>query len=287
MGVRRFTAACLVGLLSTSPLLSAAPVSTLRGSLRLEDGKTPPGIGIRLIELDSGRVVTPVIDAKGAFQAIVEPGLYGIDVGRHGYEIVTGPRVVSVTAGQVVMASLEVAPTAAAPPVGPRIAHDAIGCMVAGENPEIEAVIEPAFAVAHPRVYFKSAREERFHYVHMIPEIGRFVACLPEPRPDAGPVTYYVSASTQGVESRTADIAAEVVTRASTCPSGRRVALACPCAGPVATYLPGGLPSTPLGFAGALGGIPGATTAAGIVVVIGAVGIGVIIGDAGPASPSR
>ncbi len=286
--VRRFTAACLIGFLSTSPLLSASPLSTLRGSLRLENGKPPTGLDLRLVQLDTGRVVTPLVDAHGGFEVALEPGLYGIDVGRRGYEIVEGPRVVSAAAGQIVSAALHVAPAAAAPPVGPRIAHDAVGCMAARENPEIEAVIEPASLVTRPRVYFKSSRENRFHYVEMLPEIGRFVACLPEPKADAGPVTYYVSAFAQGTESRTADVAADVVTRASTCPEGRRMALACPCAGPVAAYLPGGVPSAPAGFSGALGGIPGATTtAAGIVIGITAIGIGIMISDAGPASPSR
>ena len=286
--VRRFIAACLIGLLSTSPLLSAPSSSTLRGSVRFEDGTIPTGVDLRLVQLDTGLVVTPIVDSKGTFEAVLEPGLYGVDVGRRGYEIVQGPRVVSASPGQLVAAALQVTRTAAPPAVGPRIAHDALGCMVASENPEIEAVIEPASAVTHPRVYFKSSRESRFHYVEMLPEIGRFVACLPEPRPDAGPVTYYVSASAQGVESRTADIAADVVTRASTCPAGRKLALACPCAGPVAAYLPGGVPSAPAGFSGALGGIPGATsTAAGIAIGISAIGIGLMIGDSGPASPSR
>jgi hypothetical protein len=160
--------------------------------------------------------------------------------------------------------------------------------MVASENPEIEAVIEPSSLVTRPRVYFKSTKENRFHYVEMLPEIGRFVACLPEPKADAGPVTYYVSAFAQGTESRTADIAADVVGRASSCPEGRRMALACPCSGPVAAYLPGGVSSVPAGFSGALGGIPGAmTTAAGVVIGITAVGIGIMISDAAPASPSR
>jgi hypothetical protein len=286
--VRRFIAACLIGLLSTSPLLSAPSLSTLRGSLRLEDGTIPTGIDLRLVHLDTGRVVSPAVDSKGAFETPLEPGLYGVDVGRRGYEIVSGPRVVSASPGQMVAAALEVTRTAPPPAVGPRIAHDALGCMVAGENPEIEAVMEPASAVTHPRVYFKSSKESSFHYVEMLPEIGRFVACLPQPKPDAGPVTYYLSASADGVESRTADVAANVVTRASTCPAGAKLALACPCAGPVPTFVVGGAPSAPAGFSGALAGVSGATsTAAGIAIGISAIGIGLMIGDSGPASPSR
>jgi hypothetical protein len=124
----------------------------------------------------------------------------------------------------------------------------------------------------------------------MIPEVGRFVACLPQPRADAGPVTYYVSAAARDVESRTADIAAEVVRDASSCPSGRRMAVVCPCSTPVAAFLPGGVASVPAGFsgvAGAFAGVSAANAAAAVAVAISAVGIGLMMNDTAPASPSR
>jgi hypothetical protein len=288
--VRRCVAACLITLIATSPLLSAAPLFTLRGSLRLASSGAPAGgLDVRLVDLDTGRVVTAHTTAAGEFEVLLDPGLYGFDLGRRGYSIVSGPRIVTAVSGQVLSAILRVAVQGEPPAsVGPRIVHDAVGCMAADQNPEIEAVIEPASGVTRPRVFFKSSRERRFHYVTMIPEVGRFVACLPQPRPDAGPVTYYVSAAVRDVESRTTDIAAEVVRDAGSCPAGRRMAVICPCATPVATFLPNGVASVPAGFAGVAGGVVGATNAAAaMAIAISAVGIGLMMGDDAPASPSR
>lgn len=247
---------------------------------------------MRLVDLDTGRVVKTRADAQGSFEARLEPGVYGFDFGRRGYEIVDGPRVVSAVSGQALFAVLRLATVQGEPPaVGPRIVHDAVGCMAADQNPEIEAIIEPASSVTRPRVYFKSNRERRFHYVEMIPEVGRFVACLPQPRPDAGPVTYYVSAAAHGVESRTADVAALVVRDAGSCTEGKKMAVVCPCATPVAAYLPNGVASMPAGFSGAAGGagsvIAAANAAAAVAIGISAVGIGIMISDPSPASPSR
>jgi hypothetical protein len=104
-------------------------------------------------------------------------------------------------------------------------------------------------------------------------------------------VTYYVSAATVEAESRTADIVAAVVTDTGRCPAGSRVAPVCPCASPVAAFLPGGVASVPAGFSGVAGAVAGASTAANIAAAVaiglGAVGIGILIGDTSPASASR
>ena len=293
MLVRRWVAGCLITLTATSSLPGATPLSTLRGSLRLEDTGGPAGdVEVRLIQLDTGRTVVARASSAGDFELRLEPGLYAVDVGRNGYEIASGPRIVAATEGRALSAALSLVAVQSEPvrAVGPRIVHDALGCMAADQNPEIEAIIEPASSITQPRVYFRSAREQRFHYVEMIPEVGRFVACLPQPRADAGPVTYYVSALAQGVESRTDDIAVEVVGAGKSCPAGRRMAVVCPCSTPVAAFLPGGVASVPAGFSGVVAGFAAAATtntAAAMAIAISAVGIGLMMGDTAPASPSR
>jgi Carboxypeptidase regulatory-like domain len=283
----------MVGLLAAPPLATASVLSAISGTVRLEVGSVPgSGLELSLIDLDTGSATRVRTTAAGVFQASVAPGLYAIDVRKSGYQIARGPHVLAAIAGQTVTASLALA-VVAPPPVpaagaGPRIVHEAVGCMAADENPEIEAVIEPAPSITTPRVYFHAARDDQFHYVDMIPEVGRFVACLPSPRPGSGPVTYYVAATADGVESRIADIEADVIDRASSCPAGRRMAAVCPCAAAVAAYLPNGVLSTPAGFAAGSAGAGIASTAVKIGAAVGIIGIGLLLGDNGaPASPSR
>jgi hypothetical protein len=282
----------MIGLLVAPPVSSAPVLSAIRGSVRLEGGAgLPEGFELSLVGLDTGSLTKVPTTSGGLFQVSVAPGLYAVEVGKSGYRIERGPHVVAVLSGQTVMASLSLVAMAQPPTAatsGPRIVHEAVGCMAADENPEIEAVIEPAPNVTQPRVYFHAARDDQFHFVDMIPEVGRFVACLPAPRPGSGPVTYYVAASADGVESRIADIEADVIDRSSSCPAGRRMAAVCPCAGPVAAYLPNGVLSTPAGFAAGAGGAGIGSTAVKIGVAVGIVGIGLLLGDNGePASPSR
>jgi hypothetical protein len=259
--------------------------------VRLQNGSpVPSGLEVRLVQLETGKVTAVRPDPAGRFAATVDPGLYSFDVGKGGYEIVGGPHVVAALAGATLTPALALATVQAPSPVspGPRILHDAVGCLAAQETPEIEAVIEPAASVTKPRVYFHAARDTEFHYVDMMPEVGRFVACLPAPREGSGPVTYYVSATADGVESRIADVEAEVIGRSSTCPAGRRMAVVCPCAAPVLAYLPTGALSTPLGFEAGAQAAGIASTALKIGAAVGIVGIGLILGDNGaPASPSR
>jgi hypothetical protein len=290
---RRALAAFLAVLVPAAPLASAPVLAAIAGSVRVVGGgPLPPGSELRLVQLDSGRVTRVRTTEGGSFQAPLEPGLYGIDVGGTGYEIASGPHVVAAASGQTIAAALTLravpAQARAASASGPRIVHEDIGCMAADQNPEVDAVIEPAAAVTQARVYFHSARDDRFVYVDMLPEVGRFVACLPPPRAGSGPVTYYVAAVADGVESRITDVQADVVDSASSCPAGRRMAVVCPCAGPVAAYLPTGAVATPAGFAAGAQAAGIASTAVKIGAAVGIVGLGLILGDnATPASPSR
>jgi hypothetical protein len=178
--------------------------------------------------------------------------------------------------------------------------------MIAGTNPQIDAGISPEDRVQAGRVYFHSALGSAFYYVEMAPEAGRYVGVLPKPRPDAGPITYYIEgvgrdyAQTQTPESRSL-----VVERAEDC-KDRPLAALGP-ADPVRVFSVGGGTALPPGFTGvssvvaagtgagaattaaaAAGGISGKTIA--IVGGAVAVGVGTIIivkSENPPASPSR
>jgi len=179
--------------------------------------------------------------------------------------------------------------------------------MVAGTNPQIDAGISPDAQVQAGRVYFHSALGDAFYYVEMVPETGRYVGVLPKPRPDAGPVTYYVEgvgrdyAQTQTPEQR-----AIVVDKPEDC-DDKPVAGLGP-ADPVRVFSVSGATALPPGFSGvssvvaagagagagtaaaAAGGISGTTTA--IVGGAIAVGVGTVVivttGDKNPpASPTR
>jgi len=183
--------------------------------------------------------------------------------------------------------------------------------MVAGTNPQIDAGITPDAQVQTGRVYFKSALGDAFYYVEMVPETGRYVGVLPKPRPDAGPITYYV----EGVghdyaQSQTPEARAAVVDKPEDC--GDRPLAALGPADPVRVFSVTGGTALPPGFsgvssvvaAGAGAGTAAAGTAAvgaggaaisGQTVLIAAgavaVGVGTVVlvtgGENPPASPSR
>lgn len=268
----------------------AAALAQVQGTLRLSGGTPAAGVEVRLLDLSSGRVTSLRSDDAGLFRSSVAPGVYAVEAGR-GYEIARGPRLVSATEGQAVSAALVVAP-AAAPATQLTVEHDPKGCLLADQHPEIDAAIRPATAVKYARVYFKAAREGEFHYVEMIPEIGRYIACLPEPHKDAGPIDYYVeAAAADGTIARSPGASSLVIERNGECPADRQMAVICPCRVPVSVFNTAGQPAFPTAFGGVLGQITTgvSTTTTGALVTIGAsiIGVGIQIGSTGPASPSR
>src|SRR5437899_1846602 len=64
------------------------------------------------------------------------------------------------------------------------------GCVLAGEYPEFQGSIVPGTGVTRARLFFHSALAPDFFYVDAIQEAGRYVARLPRPRPEAGPIVY-------------------------------------------------------------------------------------------------
>lgn len=268
----------------------AAETAVVRGTLSLAGGAPAAGVDLRLVDVGSGRVTATRSDAAGAFRAPVAPGIYGLEAG--GFSLAKGTPVLTATAGREAVASLVLAP------IGPAsselsIRHDPVGCLLANEHGEIEAVIRPAINVKRARVFFKGARDDSYHYVEMAPEIGRFVACLPRPYPDASPVDYYIEAETaEAASTRSDEMSAVVVRKSEDCPAERRTAAICPCRVPVAVYDLAGQPVFPSAFGGIAGQLGGALVSpiAGTasLVAIGASAIGVtIVAQPGPASPSR
>jgi len=197
------------------------------------------------------------------------------------------------------------------------VTHGAVACMVAGRHPVIEADFTPEAAVRRARVYFHSSLSDAFHYVEMERTGGRFVATLPRPRADAGPVTYFVEGlALDGAPVRTAAFQASVVEAESACAG--RLAVELPPMSPVRVFSLDGSTALPAGFDGvgpvvADGlGAAGLTAAAGTAVVpplaaddsddrrtrdilLGIAAIGVLAGvlvlesdeQLPPASPSR
>lgn len=290
-GVIRWSWALLLApfALPISTAQAAAPAE-LRGTLRLSGDMPAAGVELRLLDLSSGRLTTLHSDDAGVFRTSLTPGVYAVETGR-GYEIARGPRLVSATAGQAVSAAFVVAP-ATTPAAVLTVDHEPRGCLLADQHPEIDAVIRPATAVKHARVYFKAAREAEFHYVEMIPEIGRYIACLPEPRKDAGTIDYYVeAAAADGTTSRSPGVNSLVIERSGECPADRHMAVICPCRVPVSVFDTAGQPAFPSAFGGVAGqlatGVSATTTGALVTIGASIIGVGIEIGGTGPASPSR
>jgi hypothetical protein len=203
------------------------------------------------------------------------------------------------------------APVAPAP-VPLAVAATQVECMVAGTNPQIDAGITPDEQVQAGRVYFKSALGGDFYYVEMMLQAGRYVGVLPKPRPDAGPITYYVEGVGRDYsQSQSPETRSIVVEKAEDC-RDKPVAALGP-ADPVRVFAVGGGTAIPPGFFGvssvvAAGAGTGAAAAAGAaaaggsfltstagIVVMSAVAVGVttavIVSTSGsdnpPASPTK
>jgi hypothetical protein len=138
----------------------------------------------------------------------------------------------------------------------------AVGCMVAGTNPQVEAGISPSSRVQAGRVYFKSALGDAFYYVEMTPGPAGYVGVLPKPRPDAGPITYYVEGvALDYAQSQTPEQSAVVVDKPEDC--GTRPMAALGPADPVRVFSTTGGTALPPGFSGVSSVVAGGASAAG------------------------
>lgn len=292
MRIRRPLAVALAVLLAGPGFATAVPLpATLSGSVLSTAGVPMVSAELVLVNLDTGRLTTTPTNSRGQFEARVDPGVYSL-VPR-GARVVSGTRVVSALAGQRLAAALTVEPLAtpaAMPAASLAVDHAPIGCFAADQFGEVSAAIRPAPSVADARVYFRSSWESEYHYVPMVPEVGRYLACIPRPRKDASPLSYYLEVQAKdGTIVRTPEASPLVVSSAAECPVERRMAVVCPCSLPVAVYGPG--PVTPAGFGGALRGVVGGALAGGLpaIMTVGATAIGVMIimREQPNASPSR
>jgi PKD domain-containing protein len=152
---------------------------------------------------------------------------------------------------------------AAARPEGVAIDHKAVGCIVVGKYPKMNACFTPASTVARSRVYFRPEGVPSWYYVDMKSDQPCFAGTLPKPGKKlvGKKIEYYVEAQNKAFEpARTAEFDPIVVRSAQECKKNV----------PVAPFLNNAtvavFPSVPAGFVGA-GGI-------GTAAVVGIVGAG-------------
>jgi hypothetical protein len=146
---------------------------------------------------------------------------------------------------------------------GLEIDHKAVGCIVAGKYPKMNACFAPASSLARSRVYFRPEGTPSWYYVDMKSDQPCLTGILPKPSKKlvGKKVEYYLEAQNKAFSpSRTAEYAPIVVGSAQECKKDI----------PIAPFLNNAtvavFPSVPAGFVGA-GGI-------GTAAVVGIVGAG-------------
>lgn len=130
------------------------------------------------------------------------------------------------------------------------INHQPIDCFVKDKFVLMEIEVQPTADVTQVRAFFRSARDQEFHYVPLALNQGRYLGKLPKPKDKAGSVTYYIEiASADGTLRKTPEITGEVAKSDEACPSGSRVAQAAE-NGDVRIWTAGSSKSKPRDFAG-------------------------------------
>jgi len=74
----------------------------------------------------------------------------------------------------------------------PVIAHQDVGCVVAGEFPRLEACFTPAESVGKAQVQFRADEKGPWYYVDMTENGGCRSALLPKPKKDVGTFHYFI-----------------------------------------------------------------------------------------------
>jgi hypothetical protein len=143
------------------------------------------------------------------------------------------------------------------------IDHKAVGCIVVGKYPKMNACFTPTAELARSRVYFRPEGVTSWYYVDMKSDQPCFTGTLPKPGKKlvGKKIEYYVEAQNKTFEpARTAEFAPVVVNSAQECKKNV----------PVAPFLNNAtvavFPSVPAGFVGA--------SAIGTAAVVGIVGAG-------------
>jgi len=167
---------------------------------------------------------------------------------------------------------------------GVAIDHDAIGCIVAGEYPKLNACFDPTSSVARARVFFRGGGGLHWYFVDMKSDAPCFAGVLPKPKPSLTTVDYYVEVVDKSfAESRTAEFHPDVVRDAGECRKDLPVAPGLRNA-TVTVGAAAGAPAVPAGFSSAgivgVGGLSTGVVAAGVVGV-GAAAAGVAVAVSG------
>jgi hypothetical protein len=164
--------------------------------------------------------------------------------------------------------SLAVFVCAAAPaqPEAVTIEHKAVGCIVAGQYPRVDACFTPAANLARSRVYFRPQGDPTWYYVDMKADQSCFSGTLPRPGKKlvGKKIEYYVDAQDKAfVPARTAQFEPMVVKAARDCDKDK----------PVAPFVNNAtvavFPTLPAGFVGT-------GLASGAVIGIAAAGAAVV-----------
>jgi hypothetical protein len=153
-------------------------------------------------------------------------------------------------------------------------------CILAGQYPQFQGAILPMDGVTRSRLFFHSALSPDFYYVEAVLEGRHYVARLPRPRPEAGPISFYLEA-TRGdfSQARSGEGTAIVVRKIEDCPADRKAAPVAP-GGPVSVFDVAGNPAFPAGFEGLTGVAASAAGGAGVGGAAGA-GAGFLTSTAG------
>jgi hypothetical protein len=167
--------------------------------------------------------------------------------------------------GRLVGVVLAVLTPAIAHSQGLEIDHKAVGCIVVGKYPKMNACFTPVASLARSRVYFRPEGTPSWYYVDMKSDQPCLSGTLPRPGKKlvGKKVEYYLEAQNKTfVPSRTAEYAPIVVRSAQECKKNV----------PVAPFVNNAtvavFPSVPAGFVG--GGI-------GTAAVVGIVGAGAAV----------
>lgn len=165
----------------------------------------------------------------------------------------------------------------------PTIQHDAVGCIVAGQYPQLNACFTPNSNVARARVYFRVEAGPHWYFVDMKTTAPCWTGVLPKPLKATKKINYYLEVVDRAfAESRTEEYAPDVMPDAGSCRKDKPIASGLAKAS-VSVGAVGGAPVVPLGFAA--GGIAGAGGSslliAGVVAGAGAGAAGIAAGTGG------
>ena len=163
--------------------------------------------------------------------------------------------------GLVLSLVLVIYGAATARPEAVAIDHKAVGCIVVGKYPKMNACFTPTADLARSRVYFRPEGVASWYYVDMKSEQPCFTGTLPKPGKKlvGKKIEYYVEAQNKAFEpARTAEFDPIVVKSAQECKKNV----------PVAPFLNNAtvavFPSVPAGFVG------GSIGTAAVVGIVGA-----------------